>query len=104
MDFLTFKTFISIKALIVFYYMGAIIMPIGIWWTIVIIVKKYNLIQDIYQQGKRLLWQSLSNDQRLKIASLFAVSFLFMELLWRMMFEFLIAYMQIRDALLQPSL
>jgi len=30
MDFLTFKSFISTEVLIIFYYLGALVMPIGI--------------------------------------------------------------------------
>ena len=47
-----------------------------------------------------MIWQSLNKKQQIKLVTLFIFCFLFMELFWRMLFEFLIAYMQIRDALL----
>ena len=104
MDFLTFKTFISTEALIIFYYLGALILPIGLWLLLTWLVRKYRLINTAYENGKELLWKSLSRKQQTKLVFLFIISFLFMELFWRMLFEFLIAYMQMRDALLQAQL
>ena len=104
MDFLTFKAFISTEALILFYYLGALILPIGLWSLLTWLIRKYRLINTAYENGKELLWTSLSRKQQAKFVSFFIVSFLFMELFWRMLFEFLIAYMQMRDALLQAQL
>ncbi len=100
MDFLTFKTFISIDALIIFYYIGAVIMPISIWLFMLWIIKKYNIISSIYEKGKDITWSILNGKQKIQLVLFFIVCFFFMELFWRMLFEFLIAYMQIRDALL----
>ena len=104
MDFLTFKTFISTEALIIFYYLGALILPIGLWFLITWLIRKYRLLNTAYENGKELLWKSLSRKQQIKLVAFFVISFLFMELFWRMLFEFLIAYMQMRDALLQTQL
>lgn len=104
MDFLTFKTFISTEALIIFYYLGALILPIGLWLLLTWLIGKYRLLNTVYEDGKELLWKSLSRKQQTKFVALFIISFLFMELFWRMLFEFLIAYMQMRDALLQTQL
>lgn len=100
MDFLTFKSFISTEALILFYYIGALILPIGIWIFINWLIRRYELLNVAYENGKKMLWQSLNIKQQIKLVALFVFCFLFMELFWRMLFEFLIAYMQIRDALL----
>jgi len=104
MDFLTFKTFISTEALIIFYYLGAIILPIGLWLLLTWLIRKYKLLNTAYENGKELLWESLNKKQQIKLVAFFVISFLFMELFWRMLFEFLIAYMQMRDALLQIQL
>lgn len=104
MDFLTFKTFISTEALIVLYYLGALILPIGLWLLLTRLVRKYRLLNTAYENAKELLWKSLNRNQQIKFISFFVISFLFMELFWRMLFEFLIAYMQMRDALLQTQL
>ena len=100
MDFLTFKTFISTEALIVFYYIGSLILPIGIWVVFIWLIQKYKYINTAYENGKVIVWKSLDRQQRVKLVSFFIVIFLFLELFWRMLFEFLIAYMQMRDALL----
>jgi len=103
MDFLTFKTFISTDALILFYYLGALVLPVGLWFFLMWLIRKYELLHTAYENTKALLWASLSVKHRIIFAALWILAFLFMELFWRMFFEFLIAYMQIRDALLQAQ-
>jgi hypothetical protein len=100
MDFLTFKTFISTEALIMFYYIGALILPLGIWGLLTWLIRKYKDIDAAYENGKVIVWKALDKQQQMKLVSFFIATFLFLELFWRMLFEFLIAYMQIRDALL----
>ncbi len=104
MDFLTFKSFISTEVLIIFYYLGALILPIGIWLFLTWLIQKYKLFNTAYESGKEIIWKSLNKKQKTKLVAFFIISFLFMEIFWRMFFEFLIAYMQIRDALLQIQL
>jgi hypothetical protein len=104
MDFLTFKSFISIEVLIIFYYVGALILPIATWALLTWLMRKYRLINTTYENGKEIIWKSLNKKQQTNLVALFISSFLFMELFWRMLFEFLIAYMQIRDALLRTQL
>jgi Domain of unknown function (DUF4282) len=104
MDFLTFKSFISTEVLIVFYYLGAIALPVGVWLFHAWIIQKYNLIGAVYESGMEIVWASLNSQQKVKLVVSFITSILFMELFWRMLFEFLIAYMQMRDALLQVQL
>jgi len=100
MDFLTFKSFISIEALILFYYLGAFVMPVGMWFFISWLIRRYRFVNITYESGRAMLWQSLNIKQKIKLAALFIFCFLLMELFWRMLFEFLIAYMQMRDAIL----
>ena len=104
MDFLTFKSFISTEVLIIFYYLGALILPIGVWLLLTWLIRKYRLVNTAYKNGKEIIWKSLNKKQQTKLVVFFVTSFLFMELFWRMFFEFLIAYMQMRDALLQIQL
>jgi uncharacterized membrane protein len=101
MDFLTFKEFISIPVLIIFYYLGAIVFPFVIWIVLIWLTKKYKLLGEAHNKGKQKIWKLLNTKQRVKLVIAFIMAFLFMELFWRMLFEFLIAYMQMRDALLQ---
>jgi len=104
MDFLTFKSFISTEVLIIFYYIGALILPVGIWFLLAWLIGKYRFLNATYENGKEILWKSLNIKQQTKLVAFFIFCFLFMELFWRMLFEFLIAYMQIRDALLRAPL
>jgi len=104
MDFLTFKSFISIEVLIVFYYIGAIILPAGAWYLVTWLIQKYEFVNIAYEKGKETIWKSLNKKQKNKLIIFFISAFIFMELFWRMLFEFLIAYMQIRDALLQSQI
>jgi hypothetical protein len=99
MDFLTFKSFISIETLIVLYYMGAVAMPIGLFLSLAWFIQKFSLVKNSLEQGKKQLWSRLTGLQKFKTLLFLTTTFLFMELFWRMLFEFLIAYMQIRDAL-----
>ncbi|MDA3945461.1 MAG: DUF4282 domain-containing protein [Helicobacteraceae bacterium] len=101
MDFLTFKSFISTEALIVFYYIGAIIMPFGAWYFTIWSIRKYEIVNMSYETGKATFWKSLNLKQKSGLIIFLIASFLLMELFWRMLFEFLIAYMQIRGALVQ---
>jgi hypothetical protein len=102
MDFLTFRSFISTEALIVFYYIGAIMLPVSAWYLVTWLLRKYEVVNATYEKGKATLWASLTQKNKLRLSIFFIATFLLMELFWRMLFEFLIAYMQIRDALLQP--
>ena len=104
MDFLTFKSFISTEVLILFYYIGAIILPVVTWHLVTSLYKKYEFINTAYEKEKEAVWKRLNKKHKNMLIIFFITSFIFMELLWRMMFEFLIAYMQIRDALLQPQI
>ncbi len=101
MDFLTFKDFISIPVLIGFYYLGAVVMPVLMWFILLWLSRKFRIFSDLHHTGKEKIWNRLSIRQKALFISLFMMVFLFMELFWRMLFEFLIAYMQMRDALLQ---
>ncbi len=80
MNFLSFKTMISQELLLIFYYMGALVVPLFI----------YKYTKYFYKPMQQTMP---------KIFMLFIILFVFMELLWRMLFEFLIAFLQIRDAL-----
>ncbi len=80
LNFLTFKTMIAQDLLFIFYYIGAVVVPV--------FIIKYT--KYFYKPMQRTMP---------KILMLFIILFIFMELLWRMLFEFLIAFLQIRDAL-----
>ena len=108
MDFLTFKSFISSETLIILYYVGVVTMPGSVWYIFTRIIKNYNnfggekinkYIDVAFINGKKIAWKSLNKKQKIKFITLLAFLFFIMQLLWRIMFEFLIAYMQMHDAL-----
>ncbi len=113
MDFLTFKTFISINVLIIFYYLGSIIFPFVFWHLLKRFVIHFKAFffqyageaftEQVENTVKDIVWNTLKPAQRKKVIAVFVVLFIFFELFWRMLFEFLIAYMQIRDALVSGS-
>ena len=88
-DFLSFKTFISSYMLFVFYYLGAVVVP----------MIAYIFAKKIYKYPKETIKNTLPLDYKIKIAVFSIILYIFMEILWRMMFEFLLAFLQMRDAL-----
>ena len=88
-NILSFKTFISPYMLYIFYYLGAVLVPL--------VMFKYSY--KIYTFLEIDIKKIIPKEYKFKIYSVVIVIFIFLEILWRMMFEFLIAYLQIRDAL-----
>ena len=101
--FLKFESFISLDALIVFYYLGVVLIPILAFWFTVWIMRKLNannkMVKQSANKARAFVWGKLSLKHKLLLIIGLVTSFLFMQLLWRMMFEFLIAYMQIHATL-----
>jgi hypothetical protein len=91
-DFFTFKTFITPALLLVTYFMGALFI---LWmsWYIVLWLKKAYLKIEYYTSFK----------QRLLATFFFLLVFFFIEIGWRMLFEFFIAYFDMHQALMQLS-
>lgn len=89
MDFLLFKKLISIETLIAFYYLGAILFPLFLYF-------------NYKKNSKNFFWKKLNNNIKKtpsneKIFLIFLTIIIFMELFWRLLFEFLISYIQVRD-------
>lgn len=99
-DFLGFRLFISPYVLFAFYYLGAVAVPVGSWLFTRWIRRRYGLVSEAYETGKSAIVAGTRKKNRLIVIILFVLMFVFMEILWRMMFEFLIAYLQMREALL----
>ena len=89
-DFLSFKYFISLDVLIVIYYLGAVGVPFGAWLFTLWVKGKINAsTKDALVQGKYKTY----------LTFFFIIMFVFLEIFWRVMFEMLIAYFQMRDVL-----
>ena len=110
-DFLDFRLFISPVVLFIFYYLGAFLMPFAGWLIAKRVKLKYWMVKETFEAGKEALQQVNSADQNDSISqelrskgkvrfTVLAVSvFILLEIMWRMMFEILMAYFQMRDAL-----
>ncbi len=104
LDFLAFRTLISRQVLIVFYYLGALGMPLAAWTLALYLLRRFSAAREAMHNGRRLWSAALPRRYRLGAAGLFLLGFVCMELMWRVMFEYLIAFMQMRDALMTPTL
>ena len=98
-DFLTFKTFITPSLLIVIYYFGAIVIPVGSWYFSRWIIKRY--FSKTHTKTNEIIQTKITTQQRMVIYLLFILCFLCMEIGWRVMFEFFIAYFDMHDALMK---
>ena len=99
--FLTFQTFVTPTLLIVMYYIGAILIPLVSWYLTKFIKKRY--FTDISQKMKDTITPQSTSKQRIIILLFFILCFLCMELFWRVIFEFFIAYFDMHDALIKLS-
>ncbi len=102
-DFLNFRLFISPYVLVACYYFGAIVVPLGSWFFARWVKHRYWVVSDIYESGKSRFKGITRTKDRVLLYGLFVFFFISMEIMWRMMFEFLLAYLQIREALLELS-
>ncbi len=98
--FLRFELFISQPVLIVCYYLGALGMPLlAAWMAYRLGTLSPDLQRRLQRQG-RLLFRQLPRRYQVWMILLSVLAFVFMNIIWRMMFEYLIAFMQMRDALI----
>jgi len=94
-DFLTFKTFITPSLLVVMYIMGALVMPVVSYYISKWIVTRY------FSKQKVLFYANTTPKQRLVLLLMFLGCFFCMEIMWRIMFEFVVAYFDMHAALMK---
>jgi hypothetical protein len=95
LDFLTFKTFITPSLLVIVYAIGAILIPLlsyylGRW-----------LITRYFSRQKEQFYTLTTPRQRAAILLVSLGCFLCMEIMWRVMFEFFVAYFDMHAALVK---
>ena len=95
-DFLTFKTFISPTVLMVMYILGVFVMPIIAWWM-AMRARKYLPSEMVSIPNK--VFSKMDIKDKMTVIAMVLFILLCMEICWRMMFEFLLAYLQIREVL-----
>lgn len=98
MDFLDFDIFVSMDILKVLYFTGALVLPVFMWM----------FLQKTHRKFPALASFPFSDDDtvggrrsRLLRWMFFALFFIGAEVLWRIVFEYLIAYLQIREILME---
>ncbi len=96
-DFLSFRSFVSPGILKIVYFTGAFIVPVLVW----------GLLREAGRKHPKLLgmpaakgYGALTPKGKLRLVAFFVILAFIMEVLWRMVIEYLIAYLQIREALL----
>jgi hypothetical protein len=97
-NFLTFRTFISIDILILSYYIGAIIIPIAMWFSKAYLQRRFNLL-DRVNRLMITLFGKLSLKRKILSILILIMLFISMEIIWRMCFEAMIGYFQMIEAL-----
>ncbi|MDY0330998.1 MAG: DUF4282 domain-containing protein [Thiomonas sp.] len=97
-DFFAFRTFVSLDVLRVVYALGAIGMPL-LAWAVWLWLGRFALWRSMRGVSVTAVRRFVPRRWRVMSILLFLLCFFCMELAWRMMFEFIIAYLQMRDAL-----
>ncbi len=69
------------------------------WLFMLWIKRKFWVASKIYDKSKELSKEYIPLKIRISFFILFLLFFISMEIVWRMMFEFLIAYLQMWEAL-----
>lgn len=98
-DLLTFRTFVTPSVLVAVYFLGAVSVPVFAW------LLARRVVTALDARGERWPASSpgLQAGARARTGALAVLLFVALELGWRMLFEFLLAYFQIREALVRPG-
>lgn len=102
-DILSFNHFITQDILVIFYYIGAIVIPIVLLFFRDYLIQNISYIQKISTKIKDF-FISLNTTQKTVSVLGFIIMFLCMELCWRMMFEAMIGYFDMHDYLYELSM
>lgn len=94
-DFLTFQTFITPTLLLIIYYVGALVIPLLCWYFTLWAKKAY--LSEVSENIKL----RTTAKQRFMLFMIFFITLLCMEIFWRVIFEFFIAYFDMHDALMK---
>jgi membrane-anchored glycerophosphoryl diester phosphodiesterase (GDPDase) len=93
-DILSFNSFITQDVLIFFYYVGALVIPVVLYYFRDYLIKKLR-VKDFYI--------SLSVTEQKVFWVSFITLFICAELCWRMIFEAMIGYFDMHDYLYEIS-
>ena len=100
-NFLTFRYFVSHNVLPFCYLLGSAGIPLLAWRFAVWL---QSLLGETLSGAARRSGEIVGrNRSGSRIYGLFLLMFILMEIVWRVMFEFLMAFLQMRDALVVLS-
>lgn len=94
-DFLTLKLLVTPYLLLSVYWFGAFVAPI-VGWVLALMVCRTQFVTDTMG----IVYDYVPSQVKLFTFTVFLMIFFSLELFWRLLFEFLIAYYNIHDALL----
>ena len=97
-DILSFNTFVTQDVLIFFYYIGAVLIPIALYFFKDYILKNVPLLQRGYDKLYSYYNHSSRNEKRTFLLLSIGI-FVCMQLCWRMLFEAMIGYFDMHDYL-----
>lgn len=127
-EFIQFKLLIAEDVLTVFYVICAILIPFASWYFLLWVIRRYALVLQFYKDSsysiifsfimwivrkikffknkidEQVTWQSLTLTQKLKFILLFIMFVGMSELFLRLIFEYLIAYMQMHEYMKSSSI
>jgi len=96
-DFLTFKSFISIDFFILLYYIGAVIIPVLILYNYKYLIDNFKLFRYMHKSAVTIFDKLNQKEKNISIACMF-FCFIFMEIMWRVCFEMIIGYFQLIES------
>jgi len=97
-DILSFNRFITQDVLIFFYYVGAVVMPVFLYFFRDYLTQNISFVKKINDK-LHTFYNTFSSSEKIVFWMMFITLFLCMELCWRMMFEAMIGYFDIHDYL-----
>lgn len=103
-DFLTLRFFVTPYVMVLVYWLGAFVAPLlaALFTAWIVSLLRQNDTSAAGIEKVSGWWNQWAYARHAKMVAIlvFATIFLFLELVWRMLFEFLIALFHIHDALL----
>ena len=99
-DIVSFRVLVTPAVLLVMYYLGAIAVPLLIAWFARNSVRKAKSLLDEQTLEQVRDAAAIGRTSRSGLITGSVLVFFLLELFWRMLFEFLIAYFQIHNALM----
>ena len=107
LDVITLRFFITPYVILLIYWFGALVVPVAGWllwrWLLGKLRQHDTTARGMDGLANTVAQLDQKGEWRWLFWSGFMLTFLLLELLWRMLFEFLIAYFHIHQALMQLS-